>query len=177
MNESQPADGIPEPGTDLALAQSRALEVTPDDTLEAILDAAGSPVLPSLDNFGEDPVTRFQLATIASVKAEIDSSSIGERDILCKWWCVKVVERQVNEQGEIERFPLVTIIAPDYTTCAFASGGVAQAMQLLVRAYGLKVFDPPLRLRLVRSKTARTREWFGLRVVTEKEAPQPKAKK
>lgn len=111
----------------------------------------------AISNFDGDEMQRWRLTAVACGPGVFGFDDQPKDGIAVKYWYAHKVEIVNPSDGEITNAIRVVLIQPDDVAFAFVSNGVAQDLRRIIQAFGAKVFNPPIRMRV---DAVRTRGGF-----------------
>lgn len=148
-------------GTELTAPAAKGAFCAQGDSLVMVADP--SPSAPSLAlNFDPRSPLGAKILLGAQGVADETPETIGEKPFPLAYWLVKRVLRTDEATGEIKASARTTLVTADGVRFACESLGVLESLDLIRQIYGDGPYDPPIRVRVERSKTGQGRRYYYL---------------
>lgn len=118
--------------------------------------------LPSrfVSNFDGDDREQFK-QRLACISAGGGGDPVGQ-EIDVRYWFIHEVKFIDKDTGEPVNTWRTVLVDPKGKMLAVVSVGVARAVKLLHQQFGAKPIDPPIRMKVVRTKTGSGRQFYQL---------------
>jgi len=150
-----------------ATEPARGVIVRPDEPTEMDVIGGGGCTRLAAHNF-DGPPERQMLLEMAATGPDAASGSdlVGTTLDVVYWYAHRVSIE--GENGEVMEAPRVVLIQPDGSAVKFVSDGIFDALRMIVKYYGRRPFNPPLRMQIKEVKTRRGRKMLTLSPVLDK---------
>lgn len=138
------------------------------DRRKAALEGLGALATGASDGGGfvsnYDPASAAEqdLPFLAVGPATYRAEDLRGRAFPIKWWVAHVVQVANQETGDYTSVVRVVFISADKQTLSFVSQGILQSLSLLIQTRGPGPYEPPLRVMLNESRSARKRRFYTL---------------
>lgn len=116
----------------------------------------------SWDNFDGDPPDKWRLSALATGPGCLSYGDLNNEPFLVKYFYAHEVEIENSETRDLVSVMRVVLISPDLHAVATVSDGVWLGLVRLVEFMGSGPYDPPLKVKLVESKTNKGRRMVSL---------------
>jgi hypothetical protein len=131
-------------------------------SLELIGDVLGAVGKPALHNFGGTPQEQWRLTAIANSPDARRVDEIGDSTIRVKYFYAHRVEIENFETHEISDVCRCVLIDDNEVPFAFVSDGIAASLGQMVAAFGLKPWQPPVPIKIVKVTTRKGFKTFRI---------------
>jgi hypothetical protein len=115
----------------------------------------------SADNFDGDNMNKMRLELIARGPDSLSGSDLVGKVIEIEYWYAHSIEVE-DDGGQLVQCARVCLIGPDGAAVKFASQGVYDVLRMIVKYYGRKRFNPPIRCLVKEVKTRKARKMLTL---------------
>lgn len=127
--------------------------IVPDKMLqEVISDVFGGLGGPELHNFDGTTQDKWRLTALATGPETKSADDCVGQIINVRYFFVHPVEISGNTPGEFSRALRSVLITPDHDCYAFVSNVLARDLARMVRTFGLRPWEPPIAVQVVKSK-------------------------